>query len=122
MAAFWDCPTTPGTVTQLPLDTTRLTAVFGGALVPAAGFCADTTPLGWPEQAVVWLPTFRLSPRSVAPAAAGDCPTTLGTDTEVWVFDTVRVTLCVSRILVPPAGSWLGTVPTGWLLLTLWTV
>ena len=47
------------------------------------------------------------------PAWAGDCPITLGTDTEDCVPETVRVTLCVSRILVPPAGSWLSTVPTG---------
>ena len=56
------------------------------------------------------------------PARAGDCPTTLGTETELWVPETVRATLRVSRILVPPAGSWLSTVPTGWLLVTLWTV
>ena len=62
---------------------------------------------------MVWLPT--LSPRWVRmpPALAGDCPMTLGTDTEDCVPETVRVTLCVSRIFVPPAGSWLSTVPTG---------
>ena len=46
VAAACDCPTTPGTETQLPLDTTRLTGVFGGSLAPGPGLCADTRPLG----------------------------------------------------------------------------
>ena len=46
VAAPWDWPTTPGTEMQLPLDTTRLTAVPGGSVAPAPGFCADTRPLG----------------------------------------------------------------------------
>ena len=51
VAAACDWPTTPGTETQLPLDTTRLTGVFGGSLMPGPGVCAETTPLGWLEQA-----------------------------------------------------------------------
>ena len=46
VAALCDCPTTPGTETQLPVDTTRLTGVLGGTLAPLAGLCAETTPLG----------------------------------------------------------------------------
>ena len=46
VAALWDCPTTPGTEMQLPVDTTRLTGVLGGTLAPLAGLCAETTPLG----------------------------------------------------------------------------
>ena len=46
VAALWDCPTTPGTETQLPVDTTRLTDVLGGTLAPLAGLCEETTPLG----------------------------------------------------------------------------
>jgi len=38
VAALCDCPTTPGTETQLPLETTRLTDVLGGTLAPLAGF------------------------------------------------------------------------------------
>ena len=40
----------------------------------------------------------------VEPADAGDCPTTLGTDTEVWVPDTVSTTGTVAFTLAPPAG------------------
>ena len=61
---------------------------------------------------MVWLPTFSPAWVRMPPALAGDCPTTLGTDTEVCVPETVRTTLRVSRILVPAAGSWLKTVPT----------
>ena len=34
VAALWDCPTTPGTETQVPFESTRLTGVFGGTLAP----------------------------------------------------------------------------------------
>ena len=46
VAAACDCPTTPGTEMQLPVDTTRFTGVLGWTLAPLAGLCADTTPLG----------------------------------------------------------------------------
>jgi hypothetical protein len=46
VAELCDCPTTPGTETQFPVDTTRLTGVLGGTLAPLDGLCAETTPLG----------------------------------------------------------------------------
>ena len=80
----------------VPLETTRLTEVLGGTLVPGAGFWADTTPAGyWLEQALVWLPTFRPAWVRVRAGAAGDCPSTLGTETDVCVPDTVRFTWTV---------------------------
>ena len=45
-AALCDWPTTLGTETQLPFETTRLTGVLGGTVAPAAGLCADTSPVG----------------------------------------------------------------------------
>ena len=71
---------------------------------------------------MVWLPTFSPAPRRVAPADAGDCPSTLGTVTDVCVPDTVSTTCTVALTLAPPAGLWLSTVPTGWLLVTYLTV
>ena len=59
----------------VPVDTTRLTGVFGGTCVPAAGLCADTSPLpSCHEHAVVWLPTVRLAWSRSCPAAAGEMP------------------------------------------------
>ena len=59
-AALADWPTTPGTVTQLPLEITRLTGVFGGTVVPPGG-SAPPRPRrwNWLEHALVWLPTLR---------------------------------------------------------------
>ena len=105
VAALCDCPTTPGTETQLPLDTTRLTEVLGCTLVPGTGFWEDTSPLGWLEHAVLWLPTFSPAWVRVEPALAGDCPITLGTGTMLCVAETVRTTLRVAGILVPAVGS-----------------
>ena len=124
VAALCDCPTTPGAVTHVPFDTTRLMGVLGGSLAPAPGLCAETEPLGWVEHAVavVWLPTVRPAWVRRLPARAGDCPMTLGTETEVWVPETVRATFFVSGIFWPAAGFWSSTVPTGWLLVTLWMV
>ena len=56
------------------------------------------------------------------PADAGDCPSTLGTETEVWVPDTVNSTLVVVLTFDPPAGDWSSTVPIGLLLVTYFTV
>ncbi len=68
-AALWVCPTTPGTMGQLPFDTTRLTGVFGGSLSPAAGLCdGDQSGRCWLEQALDWLPTLRPSPLRMEPA------------------------------------------------------
>ena len=116
-AAVCDWPTTLGTATQLPLEMTRLTDVLGGMSSPAAGFCADTSPdENWLEHALDWLPTFRPAWLRVAPAEAGDWPSTLGTFTEVWVPETVSTIGTVDLTLEPPAGSWLSTVPMGlWL-------
>ena len=71
---------------------------------------------------MLWLPTFSPSPLRVAPADAGDCPSTLGTDTDDCALDTVSTTGTVALTLVPPAGLWLITVPTGWLLVTSLTL
>src|SRR5271169_363266 len=118
-ATLSDWPTTLGTVAQLPLEMTRLTDVLGGMSAPATGFCADTSPdENWLEHALDWLPTFRPAWLNVAPAEAGDCPSTLGTFTEVWVPDTVSTTGTVDLTLVPPAGFWLSTVPMGLWLVT----
>ena len=81
-----DCvsPTTFGTVAeQGPVDTTRLTGVFGGCWVPAAGVWEATFPAETCcEQAVVCVPTVRLAPVMVLPADVCENPTTLGTWTE----------------------------------------
>ena len=99
---------------QLPLEMTRLTDVLGGMSSPAAGFCADTSPAGTGSSTRSdWLPTFRPAWLKFAPAEAGDWPSTLGTDTEVWVPDTVSTTGTVDLTLVPPAGFWVSTVPMG---------
>ncbi len=74
------------------------------------------------EQAPFCPPTLRCAWFKMAPAAVGVCPTTLGTDTEVWLPDTVRTTFVVCLTLLPPAGDWSSTVPTGWSLDTLRTV
>ena len=105
-AALADWPTTLGTEAQLPVETTRLIGVLGGSVAPGPGFCDDTTP--WPytlEQALLWLPTLSPAPRSVAPADAGDCPSTLGTETDVCVPETVSTTGTFALIFVPAAGS-----------------
>ena len=98
--------------------------MFGGTVAPPAGLCDDTTPWPyWLEQALLWDPTLRPAPLRVAPADAGDCPSTLGTDTDVCVPDTVschrnvRLDLGASR---PGSGSI--TVPTGWVLVTYLTL
>ena len=61
---------------------------------------------------------MRPLPLSVAPADAGVCPSTLGTDTDVCVPDTVSTTGTLALIFVPAAGLWLITVPTGWVDVT----
>jgi hypothetical protein len=59
-AALCDWPTTLGTETQLPFETTRLTGVFGGTVVPAPGLCPDTSPVAnWFEHALLWPPGLR---------------------------------------------------------------
>ena len=45
-AELADCPTTLGTETQVPVEMTRLTAALGWTLMPGAGLCNDTTPIG----------------------------------------------------------------------------
>ena len=51
-AAEADWPTTAGTATQLEI--TRLTVSLGCTLACGAGFCDETSPLGyWPEQPLV---------------------------------------------------------------------
>ena len=123
-AALADWPTTLGTEMQGPLETTRLTGVLGGTVAPPAGLCDDTSPCcgNWFEHALLWLPTFSPAWVRVEPADAGDCPSTLGTETEVCVPDTVSTTGTVAFTLAPPAGFWSRTVPTGWVLVTLLTL
>ena len=73
-----------------------------------------TSPLwNWLEQALVWDPT--LSPAWVKcdPAAPGDCPSTLGTETSLCVPETVSTTVAFCLTLAPPAGVCEITVPTG---------
>src|SRR5580658_5358086 len=102
-AELADWPTRLGTPTQLPFDTTMLTELLGCTLAPVAGFCDDTSPLpNWLEQALVCVPTLRLAPFRIEPAAAGDCPRTLGTETVVCVPDTVNTTGVVCLTLDPP--------------------
>lgn len=61
VAAACVCPTTFGTVAVLaPVDTTRLTAVFGGTELPAAGDWLITLPAATVELVdVVIVPTVK---------------------------------------------------------------
>ena len=61
-----------------------------------------------------------MSPASVRcdPAVAGDCPSTLGTETSLWVPETVSTTGTFCLTLDPPAGVCEITVPTGLGLVT----
>lgn len=110
-----DCvsPTTFGTVAvQGPLDTTRLIAVLAGCWLPAAGAWDATFPAETCcEHAVLCVPTVRLLPLMVLPAAAGESPTTLGTWVEFWLSTTVSFTTVVEGTEAPPAGVWVSTVP-----------
>ncbi len=112
---------TPGTDTQFEM--TRLTELFGATLWPAPGLCAATVPLGEAAgQPCDCDPTFNPFCARIAPALAGDWPSTLGTGTAVCVPDTVSTTGMLALMLVPPAGFWLMTKPTGWLLLMYLTL
>ena len=65
---------------------TRLTGVFGWTFVARRpGSAARRAPSGELARArLVWVPTLRPAWVRCDPAAAGDCPSTLGTETEVW--------------------------------------
>jgi hypothetical protein len=122
-AELCDCPMTEGTGTHGPFETATLTGVLGGTLAPAPGFWADTCPLAYPlEHSLDWLPTVRPARASVPPAAVGDCPSTLGTETDVWVPETVSCTGTVCLTWDPAVGLWDNTIPCGWLLETVLTV
>ena len=101
-AAVADWPTRPGTETQLPLDTTMLTGVFGWHVLPPAGVLLGDEPVwNWLEQALVCVPTVRPAWFNCEPADAGDCPSTLGTGTWLCVPDTVSTTATFCLTLAP---------------------
>ena len=86
-------------VVQGPVEMTRFTGVPGGAIVPAAGLCEETVPLGWVGELRTGGGLAAhgqvVAAAACSPAAAGENPTTLGTVVKVWVPDTVSLTtLC----------------------------
>ena len=107
--------TTPGTNTGAgPVETTRLTALPGGARLPPPGFWLITAPLGTVALAAfVTVPTT--SPAPVIAVAASACGrlTTVGTETGDGPLDTARLTALPNATCVPATGAWLITDPAG---------
>ena len=95
LAAAGDWPTTPGTETQLPLETTRLTERVGRDVAPGGGVLRRHQRRLGLARAGAGLAAHvqaRLAQRARRPRPATG-PSTLGTDTEVWVPETVRTHL-----------------------------
>src|SRR5207253_118387 len=103
----------PAIVGAGPIETTRLTAVPTGTFLAATGSWLMTVPGGKIKLlAVVTTPTTRPAPVIEAVATACVRPMTLGT-TARGAMATSRFTRPPSASLVPAAGAWLRTVPTG---------
>src|SRR5205823_10348727 len=103
----------------VPVDTTSATAVPSGTFLAATGSWLMTVPAGKTALfAVVIAPTTRPAPVIDAVATACVSPMTLGT-TATGATATSRFTRPPITRLVPPAGNWPRTVPTGTVVVSI---
>src|SRR5882672_4532983 len=110
-------PTTAGT--SAPSETVILTALPTGTFLAATGFCVMMVPIGKIRLfAVEMAPTTRPAPVIDAVATACVSPMRLGT-TATGATATSRFTRPPIASLVPPAGNWPRTVPTGTVVVSI---
>ena len=104
-------PTTEGTVTLAgPLETLMRTLLPFSTTLPAGGSCAVTVPVGLLDGTSKACGS-RPALASVVSAASRERPTTLGTSTVSFPFETVIWTFVCFATWSPAWGLWSMTVP-----------
>src|SRR6476659_444090 len=101
------------------LPTNSVTIVFGSCWVLPGGSCEITTPSNV-STSVSCRVTATLKPAalSVAFASASVWPVTSGSGDVCGPFETERLTVEPFVAVDEPLGTWLTTIPAGWLLST----